>query len=108
MQNAVLGFGGLGWRSGSLCKRSGPSLFAGAHATFPELRKRHEPHLEAAEPEAIAGVLDVGSIEPPHERLDTSFRFPWRFRKPAGKEHVVLGFQLAELGFEELQIPFEV
>ena len=67
-----------------------------------------KPHLQGAEPESIAGVLDVRAVEPSDEGLDSAIGFPWRLRKPTGKEHVVLGFQLAKLGFEQLQVAFEV
>ena len=39
--------------------------------------------------------------------FDTRARLPRRFRQPAGEIHVVLGFELLEIGFEPLQILFD-
>ena len=90
-----------------LRERTGPPFLARAQAAIPEIDERRVARLQRVEAEAIAGVRDVAAVELLDQRFDAGARLPRRLGQPAGEEHVVLGLELLELGFEPRELAFD-
>src|SRR5262249_54010056 len=87
-----------------LRKRSGPAFFARAQASLPEIDEGLEPCLQRDEAESLRVVRNAQAVETADGGSDAGPRFHRRPRQASREVHVVLGFELAQLGFEPLEL----
>src|SRR6185436_13061357 len=89
-------------------KRSWTSFFASPQAAIPQVHERRVACLQRGEAETVPVAANVRAIVLLDERVDAAPRFPRRFGHPAGEEHVVLGLEPLQLGFETQQVAFDL